>query len=367
TSRMSRIIILTLAVSAALVAAQTPVPLNACAATLRAEGTICLESNGVARCVSTSTRPPFARCTAKNEEWRDCGTCEPTCDNRLPACNKMCYPGRCMCQPGFFRNKEGKCVTENDCDAAMFKPLQRRSAGAVECPKQNQIYNVCSNLCPAKCGEYEPKPCVLMCGQPKCECEVGFYLNNQGECVTRAQCGDLPRPLRSVNVAPQQCKKNEIFKECSTMCPDRCGQYEPRPCIMMCGPAKCQCEVGFYLNNKGECVTKAECGDAPRPLRSVESQQKCKANQVFRECSSPRQCAAKCGDYDMGRPCPAICGRPSASAWPASTWITVGSVPPDRNAMLSHPRLRRPDSPSARRMSSESALPCARRSAESSW
>ncbi|GMT10175.1 hypothetical protein PFISCL1PPCAC_1472 [Pristionchus fissidentatus] len=263
------------------------VPLNPCAVTLCQVGTICEQSNGQARCVA----PPNSgnnNCTIQFEEWKQCGTCERTCENKTPFCNRMCQPGRCMCQQGFFRSKEGKCVTENDCDIAAQTPPTPTSDA--DC-KKNEYFTTCSSMCEAKCGQYAPMACILMCGPPACQCKEGFYRNSNGECMSRADC----------DKNPPKCKKNQVFSQCSTMCAAKCGEYGVKPCMAMCGPPKCECAPGFYLNGKGDCLSKAECEVEPH----TPGQADCKPNEIFREC--PTQCEEKCNEK-LTRACPASCG-----------------------------------------------------------
>ncbi|RCN39751.1 trypsin Inhibitor like cysteine rich domain protein [Ancylostoma caninum] len=61
-------------------------------------------------------------------EWYDkCGTlkaCEDKCNedeneerNEEACLSRACPgPGVCMCDPGFYRNKNGKCVSKDDCE-----------------------------------------------------------------------------------------------------------------------------------------------------------------------------------------------------------------------------------------------------------
>nr|CDJ97123.1 Protease inhibitor I8 domain containing protein [Haemonchus contortus] len=59
--------------------------------------------------------PPQLRCPP-NESWRQCSTrCEPTCSNMNPTCNKACGEPNCQCDPGFFRNRFGSCVSRSEC------------------------------------------------------------------------------------------------------------------------------------------------------------------------------------------------------------------------------------------------------------
>ncbi|GMR30238.1 hypothetical protein PMAYCL1PPCAC_00434 [Pristionchus mayeri] len=56
-----------------------------------------------------------------------------------------------------------------------------------------------------------------------------------------------------------RCKENQVYSVCSSFCVSKCGDYVPRPCPRVCGPSKCECERDFYLNSKGDCVTRAQC------------------------------------------------------------------------------------------------------------
>ncbi|GMT36439.1 hypothetical protein PFISCL1PPCAC_27736, partial [Pristionchus fissidentatus] len=189
------------------------------------------------------------------EEWKKCATCEPACDNKDPMCFPTCYPSRCMCRPGLYRNNEGKCVTLTECDTAKPAPLPTLIHPIC---KKNEQFKECSTLCEAKCGEPEPLFCIRMCGDPACQCSEGFYRNSEGECVSRADC-ENKKPTPSPVPKQPECKKNEQFNQCATMCEAKCGEPEPLFCIRMCGDPACQCSEGFYRNSDGECVSRADC------------------------------------------------------------------------------------------------------------
>mmetsp|Transcript_16531 Transcript_16531/g.26855 ORF Transcript_16531/g.26855 Transcript_16531/m.26855 type:complete len:135 (+) Transcript_16531:515-919(+) len=46
----------------------------------------------------------------KNEEFKFCSTCEPTCDNPQMVCTKECKPPKCQCKTGFIRGPTGTCT-----------------------------------------------------------------------------------------------------------------------------------------------------------------------------------------------------------------------------------------------------------------
>ncbi|EYC24273.1 hypothetical protein Y032_0014g2413 [Ancylostoma ceylanicum] len=69
-----------------------------------------------AQCFREQDVPPQPVRCPKNESWRNCSSrCEPTCDNRNPTCDKSCGKPKCQCDPGFVRNRSGKCVRPSNC------------------------------------------------------------------------------------------------------------------------------------------------------------------------------------------------------------------------------------------------------------
>ncbi|KAK6753774.1 hypothetical protein RB195_013017 [Necator americanus] len=61
---------------------------------------------------------PTKRCApAKcppNEEWNDCGTCQPICGQPIPFCPAICGRAGCQCIEGFSRN-DSVCVPSSSC------------------------------------------------------------------------------------------------------------------------------------------------------------------------------------------------------------------------------------------------------------
>lgn len=50
----------------------------------------------------------------KNENYKSCGSCQPTCDNPNPKCTKNCRQG-CYCNEGLIRDTKGDCVSSEKC------------------------------------------------------------------------------------------------------------------------------------------------------------------------------------------------------------------------------------------------------------
>ncbi|GMT09534.1 hypothetical protein PFISCL1PPCAC_831, partial [Pristionchus fissidentatus] len=102
--------------------------LPSCRSILSKEKETCLEGCGFAQCVckqgfvrddndiciKKENCPKKFDCESPHEVKKQCSTCEPTCEDRNPACNKMCGPPKCQCKPGFVRD-QGFCLPEYQC------------------------------------------------------------------------------------------------------------------------------------------------------------------------------------------------------------------------------------------------------------
>ncbi|GMS92960.1 hypothetical protein PENTCL1PPCAC_15135, partial [Pristionchus entomophagus] len=185
---MSRAVLVAVFFSVTFAVAQS----SSCAATSCPVGAACVESNGVARCVAP---PTSNKCSVAHEEWRDCASCEATCENKQPMCVKMCKPAQCQCRQGFFRRADGQCVTEYACDNTAGR--RRRAADVSRTP-------VALNACAVtECAT--GLQCVEEAGMAKCVERRGRRSTPQISCAnvrcagpckdtpTGPQCG--PRPL----------------------------------------------------------------------------------------------------------------------------------------------------------------------------
>ncbi|GMR56131.1 hypothetical protein PMAYCL1PPCAC_26326, partial [Pristionchus mayeri] len=87
-----------------------------------------------------------------------------------------------------------------------------------------------------------------MCSPARCVCKEGFYRKDGN--------ANLQQPTKKPDQS--DCQPNELFRECSSMCEPKCGANN-RPCTAKCGPPKCQCQQGYYLDTSGDCVSRDEC------------------------------------------------------------------------------------------------------------
>ena len=240
-------------------------------------------------------------------------SCESTCQNPLEE-DSMCVfvqcDNRCECNEGYVKDeKSGECLEEDNCPVSI-------------CPR-NSVWDECGSACPETCqkhgehgghpgdtpdgnhgahlnddphGEHgsHTSPCTEQC-VPSCVCLDDFVLNDEGECIAKAEC-------------PVSCPDNSTWNDCGSSCPETCQKHsehgghpgdEPHgahgahpendphgehgshlACTMQCNPT-CACDPGFVLNDNGECITKDECP------------QTCGDNQEWVECPL---CSQKCGE-----------------------------------------------------------------------
>ncbi|GMR62201.1 hypothetical protein PMAYCL1PPCAC_32396, partial [Pristionchus mayeri] len=241
--KMNLLMILTIAVFAAMTAAQEGFEPETCETTVCPIGSNCTVKYLASECVLPPNSDPKAqRCPKSNYIFKMCSKeYPPKCGDYTPTFEKICGAQKCQCDDGFYLNDAGDCVTGEECEGC----------------KKNQIFTTCSSACAPKCGEYLPIRLCRECGPPKCVCKVGFYENSNGDCVTREEC---EKPRDPITVKRRQCPKNQKYSGCPSSCPAICGLPEPISCTRDCGgDAKCECKEGFFYDSNGDCVTKQEC------------------------------------------------------------------------------------------------------------
>ncbi|EYC14147.1 hypothetical protein Y032_0041g366 [Ancylostoma ceylanicum] len=132
---------------------------------------------------------PYTKCSV-NETLSECGNiCEGKCENigKGPiACPAVCEPPACACKDGYFRNKDGNCVTAIDC--------------SLNCGTNEQV-NPCGSRCEPTCENAfgKPKVCVKICDPPACVCKANYY-RKDGQCVPQMGCGIPGKPGKTGSV-----------------------------------------------------------------------------------------------------------------------------------------------------------------------
>ncbi|XP_054715666.1 mucin-6-like [Uloborus diversus] len=197
-----------------------------------------------------------------NEEYTDCGFCEPTCENPHPeVCAQSCTPG-CYCKSGYLRNSNRICVSPEECNAGNCGP--------------DQVY-VSQIPCKNTCREYLY---VDACGSrgPGCTCtQPGYYILEQnGLCVSAftcevfyggnagpAQTDDVQMDDGSVAQPPSyncDSNKGQTYSTC-VRCYKTCDAhfYGGIACAQSCIPG-CDCiQNDQYMRSDGTCVPEQYC------------------------------------------------------------------------------------------------------------
>ncbi|GBN14230.1 hypothetical protein AVEN_113762-1, partial [Araneus ventricosus] len=229
-----------------------------------------------------------------------CNTCEK---RKACALDTVGGPG-CDCLTGFYKNNDGKCVPEEECEGN--KILCRKDEVFLECSCERTCCNGgrfvgCSASCKKGCfckkglvrhedgrcirlkdckkenGENSPGPGSppVQCSIPKCDddCSIDY---------STKPCPTLP--------SPTNCKPDEQYYECIPICHGTCSAYLTKSymyCKMACRSG-CFCREGLYKTDDGRCVPASQC-TAPNSPENA-----CGENAEYRECGSA--CPPTCAD-----------------------------------------------------------------------
>ncbi|XP_061708716.1 zonadhesin-like isoform X1 [Cydia pomonella] len=257
------------------------------------DGCICEEgylrdANG--KCIKKSLCPK-ASCKA-NETYVLCAVkCPdkycPKIDGPQPVCDppKPCPPG-CICKVNYRYDQSGKCILASECP-----PLK--------CKDPNAIWDSCPSACLNEQCEATNSPPVtcntlLLNCNPRCVCKPGYFKHPEtGLCVPAKEC-------------PGVCKDpNASWKNCRDPCPGTCQNTKPICLNKACSPG-CQCNEGYVLSKLGKggkCVKIETCADYAH----------CPANQTFVHCTfkCPQVMCPKSDQTILCKPprdCPGGCG-----------------------------------------------------------
>ncbi|XP_065158674.1 zonadhesin-like [Atheta coriaria] len=204
------------------------------------EGCFCKEPlvyhEGLKKCVNSAlcpNSPENLNCLSldPNSEYVTSHICERSCTDTSPLLKTRCGKG-CVCKEGFVRNAQWECVPKNEC---------------LTCGP-NATYTDSVDTCGRTCGTYNLRhliQCEPPLPVPGCNCNEGFVLNSNGQCVVIDDCtgeelGCPPKTHFEVSHKPKTC--NDVNTK----------NYENKKGCF-CDKAKVYDEVAF------KCVAPEKC------------------------------------------------------------------------------------------------------------
>ncbi|CAH0627260.1 unnamed protein product [Chrysodeixis includens] len=209
-----------------------------------------------------------------------CGTnsCNRLCSNydKPPVpCPRICRVNACDCKPGFvFDENLNKCVQPNQC-TPQCKPGEKYE----QCPDWLCTPQTCSQVgFPIACPATSDDTSVSCPGSPACICNNNYVKDDQGNCVPPEQCPSCGGDPNAVS-------------GCGVNCGRLCSNYNRTDvaCITVCYPNACDCKKGYVLDeNTNKCVLPNQCTLA------------CGANEIYSSCSN-----GGCGKWNcsqLGQP-----------------------------------------------------------------
>lgn len=197
-------------------------------------------------CTEESSPPD---CGEKASFMTERTSCPITCDHQVPEpCDTIKEPS-CVCDVGYVRNEEGKCVPLSDCGCREHDNTKRK-IGEVWMSKDCDTESRCElNDADQPTIAEEPKECPALeqCnGDGSCECVTGYTRdqNQDNTCQPDLECGLHSTYHPAGNACPDTCDKPALEAECA----------EPNK-------PTCLCNHGYILKeDDGKCVPYRECG-----------------------------------------------------------------------------------------------------------
>ncbi|XP_075970402.1 uncharacterized protein LOC142972888 isoform X3 [Anticarsia gemmatalis] len=260
-----------------------------CIDTFKCEGR-CVCQDGYSRakngtCIPEDQCP--VECNNPHEYYDECPpTCPPQICELVLGRKYKCpakpqvCEGACRCETGYYRNKIGECISEKECKKCRG-PHEYFSCGGA-----------CDNVCATIHKQNQTNcPIVNIQCNPMCYCEKGYARDDKNICIPIEDC---PEP---------QCGPNQRFEQCpDALCtPQTCSELGfPIKCVTLTndtscpGPPDCVCDYDFVMDDSGDCIPVKDCPSCGGDPNAVSG---CGIN-----------CGRLCSNYDKGPvPCPRIC------------------------------------------------------------
>jgi hypothetical protein len=221
---------------------------------------------------------PPAIC-GNNEEWRQCKSCDATCDTPNPKCPRICLPG-CQCKTGHVR------VTKNRCElpqkvCARFQPLPMPVPDEeviqplpMPVPNGDSIHILPFPVPKEDVIQPLPMPVpkdgmIHILPMPASDGDVFHPLPMPVPNGDKIHILPMPQPDEDViqplpmpvdeKVPTPQCKENEAYSKCGPIKQATCEN--PRSTLVHIEECVvgCFCKEGYLRNKQGICVPAAEC------------------------------------------------------------------------------------------------------------
>uniref|UniRef100_A0A1I7ZNG5 TIL domain-containing protein n=1 Tax=Steinernema glaseri TaxID=37863 RepID=A0A1I7ZNG5_9BILA len=157
--------------------------------------------------VAAGKLQPKQHTCPKNEIWLKCGVCEIACDqDRTSSCPEDCKSG-CYCpfMLGLVRDANGNCVKWGECKYDCQRNEEWRECASCEatcdnpnphesCGEHAHWSDIPAGICVSPCDlscialNGEPENCPAVCARRVCYCDSGYIRGNGGSCITYADC-----------------------------------------------------------------------------------------------------------------------------------------------------------------------------------
>ncbi|UMM38351.1 hypothetical protein L5515_009803 [Caenorhabditis briggsae] len=325
------------------------------------DNTKCKSSHECVMCepLNDAPAPGDKRCPGKNQKWVQCKTAcsDVNCNEEPRMCAQVCRSGGCVCQEGFFRNKRGQCVTQNDYYSDTPSPLaplndnatdfniQITPCSTMRCASGTECQNLERNCTTPPCETYGA--CVnttvvdnLAGGCDTMRCEAGETCQE-----AMVKCAKAPCPRHAMCVLDMT--QNDTLNSCASVtCPvgESCEEttvqcfVAPCPKAVSCVPmnanqnstARQGCDVIRCRSNEICEETEVQCLMAPCPIQVAcvsiihtngttnstspgNSPSVCPRNQTMSDCLN--KCSEeKCPGIGISMMCTKHCGQGCACA-----------------------------------------------------
>ncbi|UMM38349.1 hypothetical protein L5515_009803 [Caenorhabditis briggsae] len=305
------------------------------------DNTKCKSSHECVMCepLNDAPAPGDKRCPGKNQKWVQCKTAcsDVNCNEEPRMCAQVCRSGGCVCQEGFFRNKRGQCVTQNDYYSDTPSPLaplndnatdfniQITPCSTMRCASGTECQNLERNCTTPPCETYGA--CVNTtvvdnlaggCDTMRCEagetCQEAMVKCAKAPCPRHAMCVlDMTQNDTLNSCASVTCPVGESCEETTVQCfvapcPKKVScvrvpiAFNPNRTIYGCEVVKCPtgevCEESYDACPNPPCTTPyISCvpSSNPRNFSTVTCKNvKCPddeiCNETFLNCGDGQAC-----------------------------------------------------------------------------